>query len=136
MKKRPKKRQERPTTEIDSDARDRSLFRALREAFEWAIDVAAGLARDYPEEVESVERLRAYLRARLSGNPGTVPINDVLFVLALLISAIERGCGALGMSSANAPSAFHLPGAETTSPHPRVFIHSWPRARSPYIGVA
>ena len=47
------------------------LFSAFREAFEWALDVAAKLARDYPEEVEAVERVRAFMRARTRRAGGT-----------------------------------------------------------------
>ena len=53
------------------------LFAAFKEAFAWALDVATGLARDYPEEVEAVERVRVFMKARLAGKPATVPVDDV-----------------------------------------------------------
>ena len=138
MAKRRKKDQD-GTKEIDSEAQDRTLFRALKDAFEWAIDIAAGLARDYPEEVEAVERLRAYLRAWLAGNRATVPLQDVLFVLALLMSAIERGCGAIGLGAAGAAPSIplRLPGSPTGLPFvPRVFVRAWPRSTSAHIALA
>ena len=66
------------------------LYEAFREAFEWALDVAARLARDYPEEAEAVERVRAYMRKRLAGQPAHVSSEDVLLVFGLLISGMDR----------------------------------------------
>jgi len=66
------------------------LYDAFREAFEWALDVAARLARDFPEEAEAVERVRAYMRKRLAGQPAHVCIDDVLLTFGLLIGAIDR----------------------------------------------
>ena len=69
------------------------LFGALREAFEWALDVATRLARDFPEDVEAVARVRTFERARIAGQPSQVPVDDVLFTFALIIGAIERDLG-------------------------------------------
>ena len=69
------------------------MFQAFKEAFDWALDVAAGLARDYPEEVEAVERVRAFMHNRINGEPANVRIDDVLFTFALIIGAIERDLG-------------------------------------------
>lgn len=69
------------------------LFQAFREAFEWALDVAAQLARDYPEEVEAVERVRAFMRKRIGGEPAHVAVEDILFTFGLIIGAIERDLG-------------------------------------------
>jgi hypothetical protein len=69
------------------------LFRAFKEAFEWTLDVAKSLARDYPEEVEAVERVRAFMRKRIAGQPAHVRIDDVLFTFGLIIGAIERDLG-------------------------------------------
>ena len=52
------------------------LFAAFREAFEWALDVAVGLAGDFPEEVEAVERVRTFMRARIAGQPSHVRVDD------------------------------------------------------------
>jgi hypothetical protein len=69
------------------------LFQAFEEAFDWALDVAAKLARDFPEEVEAVERVRRFMRMRLAGYPAHVKLEDVLFTFGLLIGAIERDLG-------------------------------------------
>lgn len=69
------------------------LFGAFQQAFEWALDVAARLARDYPEEVEAVERVRTFMRKRIAGQPAHVRVDDVLFTFGLIIGAIERDLG-------------------------------------------
>ncbi len=69
------------------------LFGAFREAFEWALDVAVRLAGDFPEEVEAVERVRTFMRARIAGQPSHVRVDDVLFTFGLIIGAIERDLG-------------------------------------------
>jgi hypothetical protein len=69
------------------------LFAAFRDAFEWALDVAHHLARDYPEEVESVERVRTFMRKRIAGETAHIRMDDVMFTFALIITAIERDLG-------------------------------------------
>lgn len=69
------------------------LFRAFKEAFEWSLDVAKSLARDFPEELEAVERVRAFMRKRIAGQAAHVRVDDVLFTFGLLIGAIERDLG-------------------------------------------
>ena len=72
------------------------LFSAFQEAFEWALDVAVALARDFPEEVDAVERVRTFMRARIAGQPSHVRADDVLFTFGLIIGAIERDLGPVG----------------------------------------
>ena len=69
------------------------LFRAFKEAFEWTLDVAKNLARDYQEEVEAVERVRVFMRKRVAGMPAHIRVDDVLFVFGLIMGAIERDLG-------------------------------------------
>ncbi|MEJ7598484.1 MAG: hypothetical protein WKG01_11290 [Kofleriaceae bacterium] len=100
------------------------LYHAFREAFDWALDVAASLARDFPEEVEAVERVRVYMRKRTAGHPAQVRIDDVLFTVGLLISAIERDIGPTrSWTPASAPiTPLAFPGADTWEPRlPRRF---------------
>jgi hypothetical protein len=66
------------------------LLRAFRDACEWVLDVAAHIARRYPEEVAAVERVRAYVRARIAGRPAQLRGDDLLFTFALVLAAIER----------------------------------------------
>src|SRR5450432_4714591 len=87
------------------------MFQAFREAFEWALDVARNLARDYPEEVDAVERVRAYLRKRIAGETAPAPVDDVLFTFALIIGAIERDLGPVGMLGPWFAPAMKLPSA-------------------------
>jgi hypothetical protein len=77
------------------------LFGAFKEAFEWALDVAAQFAHNYPEEVAAVERVRTFLRRRVANSfeelaIDDISIDDVLFTLGLLIGVIERDRGMVG----------------------------------------
>lgn len=98
------------------------LFRAFKEAFEWALNVASGLAREYPEEVEAVERVRVFMRKRIAGHPAHVRVDDILFTFGLLIGAIERDIGPIDAAGPWFPPAMRLPSAaelwERTLPRP------------------
>ena len=99
------------------------LFKTFREAFDWALDVAADLARDFQEEVDAVERVRTFMRARLSGRAANVRIEDVLFTFGLLIGAIDRDLGTGLHGPELPPLPLHFPSAREQSPGlPRVFI--------------
>ncbi len=93
------KKQKKPTHQREHEFEDSGpldwtrLYQAFHEATDWALDVAAQLARDYPEEVETVERVRSFLRRRIGGIPAHVRIDDVMFVFGLIIGAIERDLG-------------------------------------------
>lgn len=99
--------------EVDaSDALDWTpLFSAFRQAFEWALDVAAQLARDFPEEVAAVERVRLFIRKRIAGVPAHVRTDDVLFTFGLIIGAIERDLGPLDMLGPWFAAPMRLPSA-------------------------
>ena len=93
MSKKAKKENQTPvkTPEITSEGPIEigSVLDAIEEAFEWALDIAAGLVRDYPEEVASIERARAFMRKRFRGEPATVAVEDVLFAIGLIIGSID-----------------------------------------------
>ena len=130
MKKQKKK--PRPTRKdiyLDGDALDwMPLFKAFKEAFEWSLDVAAALARDYPEELEAVERVRAFMRARIAGSPASVAVDDVLLTFGLVIGAIERDLGPMALNGPWFAPHFHFPGAASSAPTiPRVVADSWAR---------
>jgi hypothetical protein len=103
------------------DARDwQPLFHRLQDAIEWALDIAAHLARDIDEDVEAIERTREYVRAWIMGREVDVDMNDVLTTLAVLFAAIEID---LGIDSspmleglALCQRMLHLPGARTERP--------------------
>lgn len=75
------------------------LFQAFLEAFEWTLDVARGFARDFPEEIAAVERVRTFMRKRVAGQVAHVRLEDVLFTFGLIMGAIERDLGPLSRSA-------------------------------------
>ncbi len=91
------------------------LFGRLREALDWALDIAAHLAREIDDDVEAVERTRRYVHAWIDGRPIDVDMNDVYTTLAVLFAAIEIDLGIdsspLLASVALGNRMFHLPGA-------------------------
>jgi hypothetical protein len=116
--KKPKKRNTTGTPEIaGAGPLDWTpLFQAFRDAFEWALDVAAQLAREYPEEVEAVERVRAFMHKRIAGRPAHVPVEDVLFTFGLIIGAIERDLGPVSNVGPWFGCPLHLPSAVEREP--------------------
>ena len=54
----------------------------------YEIDVATQLARDYPEEVEAVYRVRRFMHKRIDGKSAHVKVEDILFTFGLIIGAI------------------------------------------------
>lgn len=92
------------------------LLMAFREAMEWALDIASALAREFPEEVAAVERVRLYLRKRIAGIPAYLDETDLLFTFGLLIGAIERDLGPISkrVTGSLAP-AMWFPGADPLS---------------------
>ncbi|MEJ7598512.1 MAG: hypothetical protein WKG01_11430 [Kofleriaceae bacterium] len=138
MNKDPKRsKRQRGSCENDPPEWER-LYHTFREGFEWALDVAANLARNFPEEADAVERVRTYMRKRLAGAPAHVRINDVLLTFGLLIGAIDRDLvrelvrdvgrdvvRAVGPIARDVISALQLPGADTWEPRvPRRFTVS------------
>lgn len=69
------------------------LYRALSDSIEWALDVAAKLAAPYPEEVEAVENVRAFVRAKLAGQSAQVRLVDVMLTFGIIVAAIETDLG-------------------------------------------
>ncbi|MFN0246131.1 MAG: hypothetical protein ACKV2T_04435 [Kofleriaceae bacterium] len=84
------------------------LFGAFRDAFEWALDIARAIARDYPEEVEAVERVRTFMRKRIAGESAAIDEEDILFTFGLLLAAIERDLGPIGKRVSTAALASRL----------------------------
>jgi hypothetical protein len=112
------------------------MFQAFKEAFEWALDVAAQLARDYPEEVDAVERVRTFMRKRIAGQPAHVRVDDVLFTFGLIIGAIERDLGPMANVRPWFACPLRFPSAnelwEPTVPHRftgQLFIQKAPTRR-------
>ncbi|CAN5832244.1 hypothetical protein BH11MYX3_BH11MYX3_22240 [soil metagenome] len=66
------------------------LFQAFAEALEWALDLAGDLARSYPAELATIERVRTFARKRIAGDPAHVRADDLLFAIGLIAGAMER----------------------------------------------
>ena len=43
------------------------LFARLQDTIDWALDIALKLARDYQEDIDAIERTRAYVHALIDG---------------------------------------------------------------------
>jgi hypothetical protein len=71
------------------------LYRAFGDASDWVLDIAAHTARNYPDEVAVVERVRRFLRARSAGRRARVRADDLLFTFGLMLAAIDRDLGPL-----------------------------------------
>jgi len=128
--------------ELDRDPDDEldwtSLFAAFRDAFEWALDVAAALARDYCDEVAAVERVRAFMRGRIAGEMTHVRVEDILFTFGLLVAAIERDLGPIrvGREWYEPELALKFPSANEWEPRiPRRF-HAWSVDRPIHLAAA
>ena len=92
-KKKENKPRERNTKREAGDLDWVPLAWALQDSIEWALDVAAALAAPYPEEVEAIERVRAFVRAKIAGRAAEVRTDDLMLVFAILIASIERDVG-------------------------------------------
>jgi len=66
------------------------MLRAFPDAGEWLLDVAAHTAREFPDEVATVERVRTFMRARNAGRLAHLRIEDLLFTFGLVLAAIEK----------------------------------------------
>ena len=93
------------------------LFAAFPDAFEWALDVAAHIARDYPEEVETVERVRSFMRKCIAGVTAHIKHDDVLFVFGLLMGVLDRDLAPLSNLGPWFAAPMRLPGAEIAIAH-------------------
>jgi hypothetical protein len=107
----------RMSAEPEPRPRDwRPLFRRLRDALDWALDIAASLAGDAEEELESIANVREYVHAWLEGRDVEVDMTHILTTLAILFAAIDVDIEVtrtpLISPIRSFPPAFHLPGAK------------------------
>ena len=65
-------------------------FAAFAEILEWLLDRARDFARDFPQEVAAVERVRTFVRRRIAGDPAHARVDDLLFTLGLIAGALEQ----------------------------------------------
>jgi hypothetical protein len=120
------------------------LFSAIRDVSEWALDIAAKLSRDYPEDLEAIENVREFVRAWLEGHRSEVSVSDVLTTLAIIFSAIEleRGIDSVSLlgplqtmldTPSRLPPVLRFPGAARDE-KPTVVIRRFPRHRNASAG--
>jgi len=70
-----------------------SLFQRLSGVIDWALDIAAKLARDDDEDLDAIENVRAFVDGWLDGRRAEVPLSDLLTTIAILFAAIEIDLG-------------------------------------------
>ena len=147
-----KKQKNKPTRNVMRDAGDldwKPLYRALQDSIEWALDVAAKLAAPYPEEVEAIENVRAFVRAKLAWQAATVRLVDVMLTFGIIIAAIERDLEPEGrallapiglasrVSTPSLANVFRIPAApslwEPTVTHHCPGAHTVPTHRMPHV---
>src|SRR5688572_2754218 len=73
-----------------------ALLGAFQGAINWGLDAAARLAREYPEEIETIERVRAFVSGRIRGRSAPIELDDLLFAFALAMAALDHQRGAPG----------------------------------------
>lgn len=113
------------------------LFARLQDTIDWALDLAAKLARGYEEDIEAIERVRGYVRAWFAGNKIDIEVGDVLTTLAILFAAIELDLSIdsqpLFTPLRDLPPVMPLPGAKRVEV-PTVVIRRSPRRRNACCG--
>lgn len=72
------------------------LIGAFSEPLEWSLDRAASFARHYPEEVATIERVRAYMRARVANKQLPLELDDLVFAFTLVMGALDFELSHLG----------------------------------------
>jgi hypothetical protein len=114
------------------------LFTRLKEAIDWALDIALQLARDYDEEREAIERVRDYVHSWLKGRRVDIDMNDVLTTIAILFAAIELDVGIdsspVISAMRNTQPRLYLPGA-VRDERPTVVIRRGPLRRRNACGA-
>lgn len=70
-----------------------SLFEQLSGVIDWALDIAAKLSRDDDEDLDAIEKVRAFVHGWLEGRRAEVPLTDLLTTIAILFAAIEIDLG-------------------------------------------
>ena len=66
-----------------------ALIGAFSEPLEWALDRAAHFARHHADEVETIERVRAYMRARVANQQLPLELDDLVFAFTLVMGAVD-----------------------------------------------
>ena len=72
------------------------LLAGFHEAINWGLDAAALFVRGFRAEIESVERVRAFVNGRMAGNEVPIELDDLLFTFAVALAALEVEQGTPG----------------------------------------
>jgi hypothetical protein len=112
------------------------LWRACRDVAGWALDLAEAEVGEFPEDIERIDRVRAFVTAGLAG--GRLPElaqEDALFFLSVLITALdlEFSQSGLAMQAAILGMMANSPSVTVTAPSHRP---GCPYARRPGAGRA
>ena len=70
-----------------------TLFDQLGGVVDWALDIAAKLARDDDEDLDAIENVREFVHGWLDGRRAEVPLTELLTTIAILFAAIEIDLG-------------------------------------------
>ena len=95
------------------------VWDALDDMLEWALDIGVDRARD-DGEVEAIENVRDFLRASIDGEAASLRIDDFVFTLGTVLSALERDLGFGGVVDVLVAQLARDLGAGRMSVAPRV----------------
>lgn len=81
-----------------SDAGIGAIWRPLVSAFGDVLENALDRAVDFADrdEIETINRVRTYVRARMNGEEARVDIDELLFTFTLCMAAFDHDVGRLG----------------------------------------
>jgi hypothetical protein len=120
----PRRRPVARVEDVDENTPWEVLFAAFHETTELALDVAAQFARGFPDDTDAVERVRAFLRARLVGRDASISLDDVLRTFGLLIVALGRDRESIAEAIVPFLPSLRFPSATEFEPRiPRRFHH-------------
>ena len=117
-----------------------SLFQQLSGVIDWALDIAAKLARDDDQDLDAIENVRKFVHGWLDGRRAEVPLTDLLTTIAILFAAIEIDLGIDSVSllaplrtmldtPSSLPALLRCPGAYRDG-EPTVRIRRFPGRRN------
>jgi hypothetical protein len=116
------------------------LFGQLTGVIDWGLDIAARLSLDDDEDLDAIERVRAFVHGWLDGRRVEVPLTDVLTAIAILFAAIEIDLGIDSLAllaplrtmrdtPSSLPAVLRCPGAARDG-EPTVRIRRFPGRRN------
>ena len=73
-----------------------ALLGAFQGVINWGLDAASRLAAPYPDEIDTIERVREFVSGRVRGHADKIDLDDLLFAFALAMAAVDAERGAPG----------------------------------------